>query len=226
MRQLTPRHNDGMRQTQNRQRPAQGTWEPIINLETLAVIGGEILHPTPRPTHATHWHAWYAQVDQLAVQVPGGWCTINLDSCQIMDPRLIQVLAEALRKAPHLDWYLEWTERGRHQVVESAAQAFVALRDHLGVGLIIDDVGAGQDGLRRIALTTPDIVKIDRHLLIRAHTHKIARDIIEHIVHISAANGADTVLEGIETETDLTLARSLGVPFGQGYLWPGMQVSL
>ncbi|MHB8252344.1 MAG: EAL domain-containing protein [Acidiferrobacter sp.] len=224
MRRLTHRHNDGMTQTQDRPQPMQGTWEPIVNLETHAVIGGEMLHPAPRPTSATHWRAWYAQVGQLAAQTPHGWCTINLDSHQITDTRLIRALTGAMREAAHLDWHLEWTERGRNNLVEKAARAFVVLRDRLDVGLIIDDVGAGQDGLRRIALTAPDVIKIDRHLLVRAHTYKTARDIIEHIIHLGAAIGADSVLEGIETDTDLALARSLGVPLGQGYLWPGMQV--
>ena len=199
------------------------SWEPIINLATNAVIGGEMLcaHPHPRDPYA--WRAWYTHVGLVATQAGlSGLCTINVDTHQILDKGIVRALLGAFAEAPAgVRWYIEWTERGSHRHIEAAARILASLRDRrLDIGLVVDDVGAGQDGLRRIALTEPNIIKIDRHILTRARDYRMARTIIEHIAAIGRNIGARTICEGLETESDRGLAHDLGVDWGQGYLWP------
>lgn len=199
------------------------SWEPIVDLASDVVVGGEVLCARPHPINPDAWHAWYAHIGAVAAQAGlTGLCTINVDTHQILDERLMQALLGAFAEGPaDIEWHIEWTEHGSDEHIETAASTLTALRDRrIDIGLVIDDVGAGQDGLRRIALTAPDIIKVDRHLLVRAHQHSSARSIIEHLASIGRDIGAQTICEGIETEDDRVLAREMGINWGQGYLWP------
>lgn len=202
---------------------AFASWEPIVDLASALVIGGEVLCARPHPVSAYAWRAWYKQVGVVAAQAGlTGLCTVNVDTHQILDKQLVQALLGAFAEAPAaIEWHIEWTERGSHHHIETAASILTALRERRAdIGLAVDDVGAGQDGLRRIELTAPDIIKIDRHLLVRARKYRTARSIIEHVASLGHSIGAHTVCEGIETEDDRALALELGVDWGQGYLWP------
>ncbi len=199
------------------------SWEPIVDLSSDVVVGGELLCAYPHPTHSRAWRTWYAHVGAVAAQAGlTGLCSVNVDTHQILDKSLVRALLGAFAEAPRdIEWHIEWTERGSHDQIEDAACVLTALRDRRAdIGLVIDDVGAGQDGLRRIALTTPDLIKIDRHLLVRARQYRETRSIIQHVASIGRDIGAQTICEGIETEDDRVLARDLGVHWGQGYLWP------
>ncbi len=199
------------------------TWEPIVDLTSDVIVGGEVLCAHPHPTSARAWRAWYMHVGTVVTQAGlSGLCTVNIDTHQILDKRLVQSLLNAIAESPAtIDWHVEWTERGSHHHIEAAASILTALRDQRAdVGLAVDDVGAGQDGLRRIELTAPDLIKIDRHLLVRARDHRMARSIISHVASLGRSIGAQTICEGIETEEDRALVRALGVDWGQGYLWP------
>lgn len=199
------------------------SWEPIINLGTNAVIGGEVLcaHPHPRGSYA--WRMWYTHIGLVATRAGlSGLCTINVDTHQLLDKTIVRALLGAFAEAPAgIEWYIEWTERGSHRHIEAAACILTSLRDRRpDIGVVIDDVGAGQDGLRRIALTQPNIIKIDRYILARARDYRMARSIIEHVAAIGRDIGAKTVCEGLETKSDHGLVHDLGVDWGQGYLWP------
>jgi EAL domain-containing protein (putative c-di-GMP-specific phosphodiesterase class I) len=198
------------------------SWEPFVDLSADVVVGGELLCAHPHPTNRPAWRAWYAHVGAVATLAGlTGLCTVNIDTHQILDKRLVQALLGAIEQSPAtIDWHIEWTERGSHHYIEAAATILTALRERRAdIGLAVDDVGAGQDGLRRIELTAPDLIKIDRHLLVRARDHRMARSIISHVASLGRSIGAQTVCEGVETESDRALARDLGVDWGQGYLW-------
>lgn len=90
---------------------------------------------------------------------------------------------------------------------------------HAGVRIAIDDVGFGRSCLESLILLEPDIVKIDKKCVIG-----IARDVsrersLKRLLNIIESLGADAVAEGVETREDLEVVKSLGIRFGQGYLW-------
>lgn len=86
-----------------------------------------------------------------------------------------------------------------------------------GVGVSIDDFGAGHtslEGLRRLPFTE---VKIDRAL-----THDLSREtdeLVQSCVAIARERGAHVVAEGIETSEHLARARAWGCDRGQGYFF-------
>jgi EAL domain-containing protein (putative c-di-GMP-specific phosphodiesterase class I) len=83
--------------------------------------------------------------------------------------------------------------------------------------LLLDVAGAGFANLRHILRLAPDFVKLDLSL-----THEIARDpareaLASSLVGSAEDVGASIVAEGISSDEDLALLRTLGVVYGQGF---------
>jgi len=87
-----------------------------------------------------------------------------------------------------------------------------------GVGLVVDDLGAGYSNLRYIADLAPEIVKLDRGLIERVHEDKRRLSLVTSIVRLCGDLGARVVAEGIETQEELTAVIDAGVHYVQGYL--------
>lgn len=84
-----------------------------------------------------------------------------------------------------------------------------------GVGISIDDFGAGHTTLESLARIPFTEVKIDRRL---THDASAATDeLVRAAVHIARGREAHVVVEGIETAQHLERARAWGCDRGQGY---------
>jgi len=86
-----------------------------------------------------------------------------------------------------------------------------------GYRVAIDDFGARHSNFDRLWALTPEIVKIDRELLIQAETNPRACMVLPKLVDIIHSRGAQVVCEGIETEELHELALSTSVDFLQGF---------
>jgi diguanylate cyclase (GGDEF)-like protein len=112
---------------------------------------------------------------------------------------------------------LEITER---QVVEDLD----LLRTKLGAcrtagfRIAIDDVGAGNSGLRLLSQIHFDIVKIDLSLVHAGAQHEASLDVVRSLSELATRWGAHAVAEGVETAGQLRMVRSIGLGHAQGYL--------
>ncbi|MDX1756484.1 MAG: EAL domain-containing protein [Marinobacter sp.] len=96
-------------------------------------------------------------------------------------------------------------------------QEAVNYYQHLGCLTAIDDFGAGHSNFERIWNLSPDIVKLDRSLLIRATGDAKARHILNGIVSLLHQSGCLVLLEGVETRDQAMIAVDAGVDFVQGF---------
>lgn len=87
-----------------------------------------------------------------------------------------------------------------------------------GVGVVIDDLGAGYSNLRYIADLSPEVVKLDRGLVEALNEDPRRLRLITNIVRLCEDLGAKVVAEGIETHAELAAVREAGVHYVQGYL--------
>lgn len=87
-----------------------------------------------------------------------------------------------------------------------------------GVGIVVDDLGAGYSNLRYIADLEPEIVKLDRGLVEHLDKDKRRGKLVTSIVRLCVDLGARVVAEGIETRDELSAVMDAGVHFVQGYL--------
>ncbi len=104
-----------------------------------------------------------------------------------------------------------------------------------GISLAIDDLGAGFSNLKYIADLQPELVKLDRELIVGCSPGNRQSRLLCSIVALCKEMSARTIAEGIETVGELRAAIDAGVDFAQGYLlgrpacpppdlnWPGMQ---
>ncbi len=87
-----------------------------------------------------------------------------------------------------------------------------------GIRIALDDYGFGRSSVETLILLEPDIVKIDKKIIndISKDTRKLNN--LKRLLKIIESCKASVIAEGIETQADLDVLSSLGVPAGQGFL--------
>jgi diguanylate cyclase (GGDEF)-like protein len=144
---------------------------------------------------------------------------VNLSPAQLNNEHLPSQLRRMLSKydvAPS-QLIVEITERALLSDSETALEVCRRLR-RLGVRLAIDDFGVGYSALSHLHKFPVDIVKIDKSFVQQTEDTTDAAAFIRGIVSMAEAMHLSTVVEGIETEDQLALARDMGCGFAQGYL--------
>lgn len=211
-------------------------YQPVIDLRSGKIIGHEALSRffdgQGRPVSPGPVFARLHEEPQLLLHVesetkkfqvehaPGGRLFVNVDpdsyhaGCTDGRNALLDVIGshqggitveviEAMR--------LTDGRRGREMVR--------ALRER-SIGIALDDVGAPDSLLSLEALRDADVLKLDASWLTRAADLR-DRAILEALLGIARRLGMRTVLEGVETASQLSLARCLGVDAVQGFLFRG-----
>jgi EAL domain-containing protein (putative c-di-GMP-specific phosphodiesterase class I) len=113
---------------------------------------------------------------------------------------------------------LELSETYLAQCLDEHLLRLAALRD-LGVGIALDEFGAGAASLtllKRMPLTT---VKFDPTLLRDLAFSREDRAILQAVIHAAQALGLTTVATGIETEDQRATLVGMGCDAGQGPLF-------
>jgi EAL domain-containing protein (putative c-di-GMP-specific phosphodiesterase class I) len=112
---------------------------------------------------------------------------------------------------------LEITERQGIDQLDTLRTKLGACRA-AGFRIAIDDLGAGNSGLRLLSQIHFDIVKIDLSL-VQAGTQRAASlDIVRTLMELAERWGAYAVAEGVESADQLHMLRSIGLGHAQGYL--------
>lgn len=87
----------------------------------------------------------------------------------------------------------------------------------LGCIIAIDDFGAGSSNFNRVWEINPDIVKLDRSLVVRATADIHTRRALPSLVELLRESGCLVLMEGVETEAEAVIAVRSGVDMVQGY---------
>ncbi len=146
------------------------------------------------------------------------YMTVNLSARQFTQPDLIDQIRDILTETGVDPAYLklEITESMVMDDFESAAEMLFQLRA-LGVRLSIDDFGTGYSSLTYLHRFPIDTLKIDRSFV--ACMDKENMEIVRTILMLAENLGMDAVAEGVETQEQLTLLRSLNCQNGQGFFF-------
>lgn len=103
-------------------------------------------------------------------------------------------------------------------LTDSALGQLRVMKD-LGIRLAVDDFGTGYSNLRYLSLFPFDFLKIDKAFVDGITNEAKSSGLVDQIVSIGRACGLQLIAEGIETTGQVEYLRSLGVEFGQGYLF-------
>jgi diguanylate cyclase len=87
------------------------------------------------------------------------------------------------------------------------------------IGVAIDDVGFGRSCLESLIVLQPDVIKLDKRLVINISHDKSQKEMLRRLLAVVESLHTRIIAEGIETREDLETLKELGVLFGQGFLW-------
>jgi EAL domain-containing protein (putative c-di-GMP-specific phosphodiesterase class I) len=119
----------------------------------------------------------------------------------------------------------ELTESSLVEDIENVSAYIKALRKR-GHKISLDDFGAGANAYNYLRSFDADFVKIDGPFLKSALTDDRQRALVKSIVLLCHELGIEMIGEMIETEQMSQAAASLGIEYGQGYLFGKPQASL
>lgn len=161
-------------------------------------------------TTLSHWRrgAW-----------PEARVAVNISAQQFLDPDFVQKLQTLLVKhdLPPESLELELTET----VLQSGLATVSTLRElrKLGVGIALDDFGAGYSSLASIEQLQLSRVKIDRSLVENIDTHTRSADIARSMISLCHSLQLEVTVEGIERLSQLHVLRGCEHVDVQGYLF-------
>jgi diguanylate cyclase (GGDEF)-like protein len=189
-----------------------GRFIPVAEESGLIIpIGAWVLEEACGQLRA--WH-------EFGTAGPRGSVEVNLSARQIDDPQIVATVESVLARTglPPGQLTLEITESA---LMRDAASALVVLRalKELGVLLAIDDFGTGYSSLSYLQRFPLDIVKVDRMFVEQLGMGSGGDEIVSAVIQLAHALGLEVVAEGVETEQQLAVLRSLACDFAQGFLF-------
>lgn len=226
-------------------------YQPLVDLRDEAVVGMEALLRWHHPEHGVidpmrflpnaeesgqigrigRWVLESACRQNVAWRAKGLRAVpvaVNLTATELEREDLCDVIAAVLGQAglEPRGLQIEVTETSATRNLELSERNLAAL-SNLGVGIVIDDFGAGTSSLRRLKRLPVDAIKIDR--LFIKNIAEDARDaaIVAAVVSLARSLGIRVIAEGIESRAQLEFLRGLRwqVPSelqcqaGQGFLF-------
>ncbi len=151
---------------------------------------------------------------EAAEQLPvGPWLSLNVSPRTILDNGHLRS-ALAGRTRPTV---LELTEHERIDDYPAIRSAIVALGPDLRIA--VDDAGAGIANFSHLVELRPDFVKIDIGLVRGVNADLTRQALVVGLRHFAQAMDRDVIAEGIETEAERRTLQSLGIEYGQGFLF-------
>lgn len=211
--------------------------QPIFNLESLSCFGyeallrwerkdGEILGPAHFLNLMTSAYNDETKPPLAAARLVAEWVAKKQCKCisfnisaaflkQLTD-KGTEWISEIIGEVPYEMVLFELVETIVDSGDDSMAMAVSELRDK-GIRIALDDFGIGHSTLQRLQSVPVDYVKIDRHFLVAASISVRDEEILRGMVELIHASGAEAIIEGIEKQSQLDLAISLGASLGQGF---------
>ena len=205
-------------------------FQPVVDLIDGTIAGAEALarFADPECSRPDRWfldcdevgrrveaevHAMGLAVDLIDELPPLAFLSVNACAETIRSGRLADRLAEV----PGYRLVVELTEHESIEDYPSLLAGIDALRER-GVRLAVDDTGSGFSSFHHILRLSPDIIKLDRALVAGVDVDPARRSLMAAMIHFANETGTMLIGEGIETDDELSVLRSLGLDHGQGYL--------
>jgi EAL domain-containing protein (putative c-di-GMP-specific phosphodiesterase class I)/GGDEF domain-containing protein len=192
--------------------PLHGRLSAITLLETaasaeLALAVGRHIRSRAIATAA----AWKGALADLKL-------SLNVTAADLADPDFIDSLARDLASSglSPRRLVIEVTEEAIINDLDAAAATLSLLRRD-GVGIALDDFGAGYSSLARLARLPVDTIKLDRSFAQGLTGSERERIVVEGMIATARRLGLTVVAEGIEDDVQLAAARTAGCQWVQGY---------
>lgn len=142
---------------------------------------------------------------------------INVSALHLVNPELPPFLLAQLEanQLKSNDVILEITESLLLDNIETNNSAIEAITD-LGIQLSIDDFGTGYSSLAYLHNINASIVKIDKAFLSQTSGSEVTLSAINNLVK---SMNMTTLIEGVETQANADLCKTIGINLHQGYFY-------
>ena len=144
---------------------------------------------------------------------------VNLSARTIAQRGLYDDIVAALRmyraSPDHITF--EITETAAAAVDLTEASHLATRLSARGFRIALDDFGSGWGAFRYLKALPVSVIKIDCEFVRDLTSNARAAQLVGAIVTLARTLGQQTVAEGVEDEATLSLLRSLGVDYAQGY---------
>ncbi len=157
--------------------------------------------------------AWRASGYEIGVAV-------NVSTIQLERDEFVAELSHALSDSG-LDpgaLTLELTETAVMTDADASVQRLRTIRQ-MGVRIAIDDFGAGYSSLGYLQRFPVDVLKIDRSFIARLTKDADGEKLIRTLVQLGKSLSIETLAEGIEQSSELSLLKDEQCRSGQGFLF-------
>jgi diguanylate cyclase (GGDEF)-like protein len=147
--------------------------------------------------------------------------TVNVSAHQFLEDSMVDEINRKLMSEglPSELLILEITETAfLHHHGPEVSRNLNALSS-LGVRIAVDDFGTGYSSIAYLRDLSIQILKADRSFVTRIAEDEEHLALLHGIVTVASALGIDVVAEGVETERQERLLRSMGCSFGQGFFY-------
>jgi len=222
-------------------------FQPIFSFSNQACIGAEALvrgsnkktgqpitvEECLQPSSETSFSDFTKQLNRTHLlnwqdrQHGHSWIFLNLDFQQldsVEDLCIEELLGELSLSGKEL--VVEIVES---EIVDEALfENIITKLRKLGCLIALDDFGAGHSNVDRIWKAQPEIVKLDRQVLLEATKSLRSESILRNLTYLIKQSGSIALLEGIETREQAMLAMDVGVDLVQGFYFarPKKELSL
>ena len=146
--------------------------------------------------------------------------SINLAPRQFKEQNLVSLFTQAIAEynieASSLS--VEVTERTLIENVGEVESTLKKLRK-MGVKVMLDDYGTGYASLAYLKDFPVDVVKIDREFISGIPDNQDDSAFVNAIAGLTRGLKLDLLAEGVETESQLKVLKSVGCHYAQGYFW-------
>jgi predicted signal transduction protein with EAL and GGDEF domain len=220
-------------------------YQPIVSLDDSRIVGFEALVRWQRPEFGLVMPAGFISAaedtglvlpignwvllescrqmcawNQLFARTPSFSVAVNISARQFAQPYLVSQVEKILSDsglAPE-NLKLELTESVTMRDEERTTRILRELKA-LGVRLCIDDFGTGYSSLSYLRRFALDILKIDRSFVSAMLENSESQEIVKTILSLGSNLRMEVVAEGVETPEQVSLLRSLGCEYAQGYFF-------
>ena len=212
-------------------------FQPIVSLTSGNILGYEALSRGPegsrfhRPDHLFDYAHEIQEVWKLdflcrqkAIEnakpfVGEKKLFINIDPLSMKDSSFQQGFTKEYLKSFQLDTdhiVMEITEKTAIEDYGVFNKLLNSYREQ-GYSIAVDDAGSGYSGLRTLAETRPEYIKVDMELVRNIDKDVLKQELLKSIRTFSYTAGIEMIAEGIETSGELRKLIELGIDYGQGY---------
>ena len=144
----------------------------------------------------------------------------------------VNVNVQSIIKHEYDDWFHKIVQKNKIdpqriiiEILEDSTakieilEKFVNYNKAQGYLIALDDIGSGYSGLIRISTLKPDIIKIDKSLILNISNKKSNQMIVRSLIELGHRLGILVTSEGIETVQDGIKLIEIGVDLQQGYYY-------